>query len=134
MKEQILKLRAKGKSYNEIVSIVGCAKSTVAYHCNGTTKQTVKEYRNSNREHNLENQRQLREEKKSLLRRYKLMKGCAKCRYKENALALEFDHIDESKKNSNMSDLIDRGMKHIKTELKLCQVLCCNCHRIKTLS
>lgn len=33
MKDKILKLRAKGKTYNEIVDIVGCAKSTVSYYC-----------------------------------------------------------------------------------------------------
>lgn len=33
MKEEILKLREEGKTYNEIVEIVGCAKSTVAYYC-----------------------------------------------------------------------------------------------------
>lgn len=33
MKEQILKLRREGKTYNEIVDIIGCSKSTVSYHC-----------------------------------------------------------------------------------------------------
>jgi len=32
-KEQIIKLYKEGKSYNEIVEKLGCAKSTVAYHC-----------------------------------------------------------------------------------------------------
>ena len=34
MKDQILKLRSEGKLYSEIVSELGCAKSTIAYHCN----------------------------------------------------------------------------------------------------
>ncbi len=33
MKEKILELRKSGKSYNEISQILGCAKSTVSYHC-----------------------------------------------------------------------------------------------------
>lgn len=33
MKEQILLLRQQGKSYNEIVKLTGCSKSTVSYHC-----------------------------------------------------------------------------------------------------
>ena len=33
MKEQILKLRKEGKSYNEIHEILGCAISTISYHC-----------------------------------------------------------------------------------------------------
>lgn len=33
MKDKILELRKQGKSYNEIVEILGCSKSTVGYHC-----------------------------------------------------------------------------------------------------
>ena len=33
MKENILKLRSEGKSYNEIKKELGCSKSTIAYHC-----------------------------------------------------------------------------------------------------
>lgn len=33
MKEEIIKLRKKGLNYKEICDILGCAKSTVSYHC-----------------------------------------------------------------------------------------------------
>lgn len=33
MKQDILRLREEGKSYNEIVKLLGCCKSTVCYHC-----------------------------------------------------------------------------------------------------
>src|SRR5690606_22802319 len=39
MEKQILKLRAEGKSYNEISKIVGCSKSTVCYHCGKGQKE-----------------------------------------------------------------------------------------------
>lgn len=32
-KEEIIKLRNEGKTYNEIKKIVGCAKSTISFHC-----------------------------------------------------------------------------------------------------
>lgn len=42
MKEQILKLRNEGKTYNEIVDIVGCSKGTVSYHCGkGQKEKTI---------------------------------------------------------------------------------------------
>ena len=48
IKNDILKLREKGKSYNEITKILKCAKSTVNYHCSknnltdiGKTKHAV---------------------------------------------------------------------------------------------
>lgn len=33
MRDEILKLRAEGKTYNEIVAITGASKSTVSYYC-----------------------------------------------------------------------------------------------------
>ena len=44
VKDKILKLRAAGKSYNQIVALLGCSKSTVSYHCgNGREKARVLE-------------------------------------------------------------------------------------------
>jgi hypothetical protein len=49
MKEQILELHAQGKSYNEIVRILGCSKGSVSYHCGNGQKEKaynrVKRYR-----------------------------------------------------------------------------------------
>ena len=41
MKEKILELREKGKSYSDIAKSLDCAKSTVAYHCNDLIKSKV---------------------------------------------------------------------------------------------
>ena len=47
MKEElgskILELRNQGKTYNEIASILGCAKSTVSYWCGNNQKQKTRE-------------------------------------------------------------------------------------------
>ncbi len=39
MKEQILKLREEGKTYNEIKEILGCSKSTISYYCGDKQKE-----------------------------------------------------------------------------------------------
>lgn len=41
MKEQILKLREEGKTYNEIKVILGCSKSTISYYCGNGQKDKV---------------------------------------------------------------------------------------------
>lgn len=41
---QILKLRRLGYTYSKIAKEIGCAKSTVSWHCNNTTKEKHKEY------------------------------------------------------------------------------------------
>lgn len=43
MKEEILKLRSEGKTYSEICKIVGCSKSTIAYHCSPEQKNKKNE-------------------------------------------------------------------------------------------
>lgn len=44
VKEDILRLRKKGKTYNEISKLLQCSKSVISYHCgkNGTEKKRVK--------------------------------------------------------------------------------------------
>ncbi len=39
MKEQILKLKEEGKSYNEIKAILKCSKGTISYHCGEGQKE-----------------------------------------------------------------------------------------------
>lgn len=56
MKEQILKLRAEGKTYNEIKSILGCSKSTISYHCgDGQKEKTINRKRKLRKENPLKN-------------------------------------------------------------------------------
>lgn len=42
MEAEILKLRNDGKTYNEIVKILGCSKSTVSYYCGVGQKEKTK--------------------------------------------------------------------------------------------
>lgn len=44
-KDEIIKLRKDGYSYNQIVKIVNCSKSTVAHYCKFLDKGTIREYK-----------------------------------------------------------------------------------------
>lgn len=50
MKEEILKLRNEGKTYDEIKNILGCSKSTISYHCGEGQKE--KSYKRNKRNFN----------------------------------------------------------------------------------
>jgi len=50
MKEEILKLRDEGKSYKQIVDILGCSKGTVSYHCGKGQKEKTNNRRRKRRE------------------------------------------------------------------------------------
>jgi len=52
MKEQILELRAQGKTYDEIVKIVGCSKGTISYHCGEGQKTKANQRQRENRAKN----------------------------------------------------------------------------------
>lgn len=56
---------------------------------------------------------------------------CSKCGYKRNAAALEFHHIDPSKKEIQISarELGNYSEERILKELEKCVLLCANCHR-----
>ncbi len=59
---------------------------------------------------------------------------CVRCGYDEHPAALDFDHIDPAGKSRQISYLINDGVKRevLLAELEKCQLLCANCHRIKT--
>lgn len=64
---------------------------------------------------------------------YKLSQGCALCGYAEHPAALEFDHI-QSLSKLGQTRLILKGRTQYKELIHdpNVQVLCANCHRIKT--
>lgn len=66
---------------------------------------------------------------------HKLAHGCADCGYNANAYALQFDHVRGDKKQA-VSDLIrsDYSWNTIKEEMSKCEVVCANCHAIRTQS
>ncbi len=57
---------------------------------------------------------------------------CADCKQQFHPVAMEFDHIGA--KNKNVSALVSGAYKLelIKAEIALCEVVCSNCHHIRT--
>jgi hypothetical protein len=54
------------------------------------------------------------------------------CGYKEHHVALDFDHLDPSTKVRDIAKMHTTNIKNLMKEIEKCQVLCANCHRIKT--
>lgn len=61
---------------------------------------------------------------------YKINKGCAKCNYNAHPAALDFHHLDPSKKEFNIGHKVQRGFKNLKQEIDKCVLLCKNCHTV----
>jgi len=54
---------------------------------------------------------------------------CARCGYDKCSSALEFHHIDPSKKDFGIGDGNSRALKKLMKEAEKCVLLCANCHR-----
>lgn len=76
---------------------------------------------------------QKRADKWALAQQIKMDHGCKDCGYRENPYALQFDHISDDKKDS-VSNLIrsDYSWETILVEINKCEVVCANCHAIRT--
>ena len=73
-------------------------------------------------------------ERRKLIDEIKLKTGCIKCGYKEHPVALDFDHIDPAAKEFTIGTAYTSvSSKRLYKEIDKCQVLCANCHRVKTL-
>lgn len=63
----------------------------------------------------------------------KLKIGCKICGYKEHHAALDFHHKNgKDNKTQNITKLCTYSWKRVLEEIKGCDVLCSNCHRIVT--
>ncbi len=71
-------------------------------------------------------------EGKNFVDSYKKKKGCFCCGYNIHPSALDFDHINPEEKTMNVSQMLALNKDRLLAEVKKCQVLCANCHRIKT--
>ena len=68
----------------------------------------------------------------ALLIRFKRRKGCFECGL-HDIRVLQFDHVPErGKKEFKLSEHRVKGPKKLKEELAKCDVVCANCHAIRT--
>jgi ribosomal protein L44E len=77
--------------------------------------------------------RPLVEQKTQEIHKYQMEKGCMDCGYNEHPAALEFDHHVDSEKSFNIGEQIgSRSRERLWEEIAKCDVVCANCHAIRT--
>lgn len=67
---------------------------------------------------------------------HKLSVGCVDCGYKAHPAALHFDHVVQARKRAEIALMVTSGqsMAEIMAEIAKCEVVCANCHAIRTHS
>ncbi len=86
-----------------------------------------------NRESCIAKQTARRATDRAYLDAIKLERGCVDCGYAEHAEALEFDHVGDDKV-IQVSNMVAWSRVRIDAEIAKCEVVCANCHRVRTHS
>lgn len=74
-----------------------------------------------------------RQKFKQSIDQYKESTPCADCGNKYPAVCMDFDHRVPCEKRASISRLIsNNGWQRVWTELTKCDLVCANCHRIRT--
>jgi hypothetical protein len=77
-----------------------------------------------------------RDDANEAVRSLKLERGCVDCGYNKHPAALDFDHLPGTVKVMSIADMVGLGRPWtaILAEIEKCEVVCANCHRIRTVS
>lgn len=62
----------------------------------------------------------------------KVQRGCVDCGYNVNPVALDFDHLPGTVKLYRIACMAGLRRGTIDAEIAKCEVVCANCHRIRT--
>jgi len=124
IKEDIIKLRLEGMTYDEIAKQLGCSKSTISHHLNSSTKANVNKKRGD-----IYDGKDFLDE----LQMFKEERGCEECGTFYPHYVLEFDHRPEFKKIDNVYRVYKKfGRDKAWQEVAKCDVVCSNCHKTRT--
>jgi len=63
----------------------------------------------------------------------KLERGCADCGYNAHHVALDFDHLPGCEKIYPICQMAGLRRELVDAEIAKCEVVCANCHRIRSL-
>lgn len=69
-------------------------------------------------------------ERREMLARIKMKRGCMDCRYKGHPVALDFDHVN-GKKFMGVAQMGTFSLERILAEVAKCQIVCFRCHRLR---
>lgn len=122
MKEQILELRRQNYTYNQIVSQLGCAKSLVSYYC-GQDQKIKTLARNKDKRNKLV--KYIQESKDN--------KACMDCDEYYPHFVMDYDHRPAEIKKGNISNVSNfSSLEDLINEINKCDLVCSNCHRLRT--
>jgi len=97
-------------------------------------EHNLRYYEGGGKERIIERNRANRARNKEYVRAIKAKAPCADCGKKFPPVCMDFDHLPGEEKDRNVSNLVGAGasIARLDTEIAKCEVVCANCHRIRT--
>lgn len=122
IKQRIVNIRASGGSFEDIQNELNCDMDYIIYHLNKDSKVNVS--KKMRHEHTSELE---------AIQTFKEHMGCSDCMYDYPHYVLEFDHLPGFKKFGQVSHILKKyGPDKAWEEIAKCDVVCSNCHKIRT--
>jgi len=69
---------------------------------------------------------------KAKVDKIKLESGCVDCGYNAHSEAMDLDHLPGFEKHKAVSSMMTKSWSRIEEEIAKCDVVCSNCHRVRT--
>ncbi len=97
-------------------------------------REAIRKHYYANREYYIKKAYKKREALRRWVYDLKSVTPCADCRVQYPSYVTDFDHIEaKGKKVNTVSRIINSGsFKQIQEEIAKCELVCANCHRIRT--
>lgn len=110
----------------------GWERHALKSNCNDCRYKTIKRCYDKDKERVRERSRQRRQELRELLQQAKT-KPCADCGITYPYYVMDFDHRPDETKHFKLASASRwHSREKLLTEVKKCDVVCANCHRIRT--
>jgi hypothetical protein len=123
--DEIIRLRNEGKKYREIQEILGCSKGTISHHLGNGQKEKARNRQTVSRHKN-----------RTWMKDYKESRPCADCGEFYPAHVMDFDHLPDHDKSFGLANAHSHisSLSKIQEEVLKCDVVCANCHRVRTFN
>jgi hypothetical protein len=121
IKEQILELRAQGKSYRQIEKELGCARSTISYYLGDNQKEKA-----------VHRGGRYRAFIARYIKTYKEITPCADCGDCFPYYVMDFDHLGDKSFAISRYKTVTNSLERVREEIAKCELVCSNCHRVRT--
>jgi hypothetical protein len=103
----------------------------MAYKNIEDSRAAIRRHYYANKEKYLEKNRKKREKLRQYIRDIKSSSTCADCGKSYPYYVMDFDHL-ENKQNIVSRLVFSNSLSALEAEIAKCEVVCANCHRIRT--